>query len=182
MDRRTALITLAAGLLVPAAAAPTYTGAAACAKCHAEAYRKWSDSRHSKMVQPATPQAIRGDFSSTSEVVLRGSNYGLRERSGVYYVTESYLTGQPQEHRVDFTLGNRRIQHYLTTLPNGRIVVLPPTWDMQRKQWFHNMDIADPDETEDVQVQIWNKVCYSCHVSQEEKNYDNERTATKQFG
>jgi hypothetical protein len=103
------------------------------------------------MGQPATPQGIKGDFSR-GQVELRGSTYGLRERNGDYYITESYLTGQPQEHRVDYTLGNRRIQHYLTTLPDGRIVVLPPTWDVQRKQWFHNMDIADPDETDDVQV------------------------------
>src|SRR5580692_11691634 len=53
--------------------------------------------------------------------------------------------GKPQEHRVDYTLGSRRMQHYLTTLPDGKIVVLPPTWDVQRKQWFHNLDIADPD-------------------------------------
>ena len=179
MDRCTALIVLSAGIAVPAAAAPSYVGAAACAKCHAEVYSKWSASRHSKMVQPATPQGIRGDFSRSSEVVLRGSPYGLRERAGVYYITESFLTGHPQEHRVDYTLGNRRIQHYLTTLTDGRIVVLPPTWDVQRKQWFHNMDIADPDETDDVQVQIWNKGCYSCHVSQEEKNYDNEKDSYK---
>jgi predicted CXXCH cytochrome family protein len=178
MDRCTALIVLAAGIAAPAAAAPTYVGAAACAKCHAEVYRKWSASRHSKMVQPATPQGIKGDFSLI-HVQLRGSDYALRVRSGVYYITESYLTGQPQEHRVDYTLGNRRIQHYLTTLPSGRIVVLPPTWDVGRKQWFHNLDIADPDETDDVQVQIWNKVCYSCHVSQEEKNYDGEEDSYK---
>src|ERR1700693_2867009 len=172
MDRRTALIVLAAGIVAPASAAPSYVGAVACAKCHAEVYRKWSESRHSKMVQPATPQGVKGDFGQ-SQVLLRGSDYGLRERSGVYYIRESYLTGKEQEHRVDYTLGNRRIQHYLTTLPDGRIVVLPPTWDVQRKQWFHNMDIADPDETDDVQVQIWNQSCYSCHVSQEEENYDN---------
>jgi hypothetical protein len=64
-------------------------------------------------------------------------------------------------------------------LPNGRIVVLPPTWEVQLKQWFHNMDIADPDETSEVLVQIWNKGGYSCHVSQEEKNFDLEKDAYK---
>jgi Tetratricopeptide repeat/HEAT repeats/Cytochrome c554 and c-prime len=178
MDRRMALIVLAAAIMAPAGATPSYVGAAACAKCHAEVYRKWSESRHSKMVQPANPQGVKGDFSR-GHVRLRDSDYLLRERDGAYYITESYLSGKPQEHRVDYTLGNRRIQHYLTTLPSGRIVVLPPTWDVQRKQWFHNMDIADPDETDDVQVQIWNKGCYSCHVSQEEKNYDNATDSYK---
>ena len=130
------------------------------------------------MVQPAARSSVKGDFA-LNQVRLRGDNYLLRERDGAYYITESYLSGKPQEHRVDYTLGSRRIQHYLTTLPNGRIVVLPPTWDVQLKQWFHNMDIADPDETSEVLVQIWNKGCYSCHVSQEEKNFDLEKDAYK---
>jgi len=43
--------------------------------------------------------------------------YGLSQKDGVYYITESYLTGKQQEHRVDYTLG-------LATLPSGRIIVL----------------------------------------------------------
>jgi Tetratricopeptide repeat/Cytochrome c554 and c-prime len=161
-----------------AATAPAYVGMAACAKCHAEIHRQWTHSRHSKMVQPATKESVQGDFK-LSRVKLRDATYGLRERDGVFYITESYLTGKPQEHRVDYTLGNRRIQHYLTTLSDGKIIVLPPSWDISRKGWFHNLDIADPDEVEGVQVQVWNKGCYSCHVSQQEKNFDVEKNEYK---
>jgi predicted CXXCH cytochrome family protein len=169
------LILLAAGLT--AAAGPAYVGAAACAKCHAEEQRRWSQSRHSKMVQPATATSVKGDFAR-GQIVLRGDRYTLREKGGIYYIAESYLTGKEQEHRVEYTLGNRRIQHYLTTLPSGRVIVLPPSWDVQRKEWFHNFDIGDPDETSEVMVQVWNKNCYSCHVSQQEKNFD---AATSQY-
>jgi len=137
------------------------------------------------MVQPATPSAVTGDFAH-APVTLRGSVYRFRVQAGVYYVTESYLTGKPQEHRVQYTLGNRRIQHYLTTLPDGRIIVLPPTWDVLRKNWFHNLDIDDPEEAPGVQVQIWNKSCYSCHVSQQQKNFNGDdnayRTTWLDFG
>lgn len=175
------------GLAMSAFAAPgtSYIGAAACAQCHADAHRKWSQSRHSKMVQPATTASVKGDFSRSS-VQLRGTSYLLHQRGGQYFITESYLTGRPQEHHVDYTLGNRRIQHYLTTLPGGRILVLPPSWDVERKQWFHNLDIGDPDETNEVMVQVWNKSCFSCHVSQQEKNFDGEtnqyKTAWLDFG
>lgn len=172
------LLLLAASTWSALAAGPTYVGAAACVKCHAEVSHKWAQSRHSKMVQPASSTGVKGDFSR-GRVVLRDDNYTLAERGGAYYITESYLSGKPQEHRIDYTLGNRRMQHYLTTLPDGRIVVLPPTWDVQRQQWFHNMDIADPDETSEILVQTWNKGCYSCHVSQEEKNYDNNTDSYK---
>jgi len=179
------LAALAAAISSRAATASPYAGAAACAKCHADQQRKWSQSRHSKMVQPATAAGVKGDFTR-GEIQLRGAGYQVRQRDGAYYITESYLTGKPQEHRVDYTLGNRRIQHYLTTLPDGRVIVLPPSWDILRKDWFHNLDIADPDEVTGVQVQVWNKNCYGCHVSQEEKNFDAEkgeyRTAWLDFG
>jgi predicted CXXCH cytochrome family protein len=160
------------------AASPAYVGMAACAKCHAEIHSQWTHSRHSKMVQPATKESVQGDFK-LARVKLRDSAFGLRERDGVFYISETYLTGKLQEHRVDYTLGNRRIQHYLTTLPDGKVIVLPPSWDITRKGWFHNLDIADPDEVEGVQVQVWNKMCYSCHVSQQEKNFDAEKNEYK---
>jgi predicted CXXCH cytochrome family protein len=163
-------------LALPAMAAggATYVGAAACTKCHAEQARKWSGSRHSKMLQPASAASVKGDFTRGA-IQLRGLEYRVAQRDGSYYITESYLNGKPQEHRVDFTLGNRRIQHYLTRLASGRIIVLPPSWDVLRKQWFHNFDIGDPDESGEVEVQVWNKGCFSCHVSQEEKHFDTEK-------
>ena len=92
----------------------------------------------------------QGRLHAAAELSCAARHTALRERDGAYYITESYLTGKPQEHRVDYTLGNRRIQHYLTTSPSGRVIVLPPSWDVLRKQWFHNFEIGDPDETSEV--------------------------------
>ncbi len=158
-------------ILPTAYSASVHTTAAGCESCHAGIHKVWAQSRHSKMVQPATRTSVQGDFTR-GRIILRGQAFTLAERNGVFYVTDSYLHGTLEEHRVDYTLGNRRIQHYLTKLPDGRIIVLPPSWDILRKQWFHNLDIDDPDEAPGVQVQLWNKNCYSCHVSQEEKNFD----------
>jgi predicted CXXCH cytochrome family protein len=161
-----------------AADAHSYAGAKSCIECHASSSHAWTGSRHSKMIQPASAASVRGDFAR-GQIVLRDSPYRLAARSGVYYITETYLTGKPVEHRIDYTLGSRRIQHYLSKLPDGRIIVLPPTWDVLRKDWFHNLDIDDPEEAPGVQVQIWNKSCYGCHVSQQDKNYDLEKNVYK---
>lgn len=149
----------------------TYVGAGACAKCHAAEFEKWSHARHGKMLQPAAPASVEGDFT-VGAVRLRGATYRLREQAGVYYITESFLSGKEQEHRIDYTLGSRRIQHYLTTLPDGRIILLPPSWDVLRKQWFHNIDIVNPEESNRVLLQLWNKNCFGCHVSREEKGFN----------
>ena len=47
-----------------------------------------------------------------------------------------------------------RVQHYLTTLPDGRIVVLPPSWDVEKREWFHNLDIVNPDEAATNPIQV----------------------------
>ena len=155
-------------------AEPTYVGAAVCSRCHSSQFQEWSHARHGKMLQPATPSSVEGDFTA-GEVKLRGLTYRLRVKGGTYYISESYLSGREQEHRVDYTLGSRRIQHYLTTLPDGRIIVLPPSWDVLRKEWFHNLEIVNPEESDRVLLQIWNRSCYGCHVSREEKGFDPER-------
>jgi predicted CXXCH cytochrome family protein len=146
-----------------------FVGAAACASCHQQTHDRWKSARHSKMLQPATTATVTGDFSKPS-VTLHGERFPLRVDGGAYFITSS-LTGSAQEHRVEYTLGSRRIQHYLTTIDQGMIVVLPPTWDVQRRQWLHNMDIVRPDENHQRPVQQWNKDCVGCHVSEQENNY-----------
>jgi predicted CXXCH cytochrome family protein len=152
------------------APAASYVGAQACASCHQDVYDNWKSGRHSKMIQPATAASVKGDFTKAS-VTLRGSRYTLRAANGEYFISESYLAGTEQEHKVQYTLGSRRIQHYLTTIDHGRIIVLPPSWDVQRRQWFDNMEIVRPDENDQKPVQQWNKNCFGCHVSQQENHY-----------
>ena len=146
-------------------------GSGECVVCHEAAHDDWTSSRHSKMVQPAVPGQVKGDFSE-EQLTLRGEDYRIRRVGSQYFITESFFTGEPVEHQVDYTLGNRRIQHYLTTLEDGRVIVLPPTWDVLRREWFHNLEIAAPDQAEGIiPVQLWNKNCFGCHVSDQIKGF-----------
>ncbi len=161
------------GILLLAAVSPGFVGATVCRGCHAEIHARWDASRHSKMVRPASPQGVRGDFS-VKEITLRSEPYRFEAKDGKYFITESKLLGKKTRHRILFTLGNRRIQHYLTRLDDGRIVVLPPSWDVLRKEWFHNMEIVGPEPEKGMAVQVWNLNCFGCHVSQQERNFDLE--------
>jgi predicted CXXCH cytochrome family protein len=145
-------------------------GANVCASCHRDVHDEWQSGRHSKMIQPANASSVQGDFSNT-RITLRGQTFQLRAAGGAYFITESNITGTPREHRVEYTLGSRRIQHYLTTIENGRIIVLTPSWDVQRRTWFDNMEIVRPDEDDRTPVQQWNKNCVGCHVSQQDNHY-----------
>jgi tetratricopeptide (TPR) repeat protein len=171
--------------LPPEASAGGYVGARRCAECHAAMTEKWLSGRHSRMLQPASTASVAGDFSPR-RFELRRRRYSVRSEAGAFFVTESDLEGRARERRVDFTLGSRRVQHYLTTLSDGRIAVLAPSWDVERRQWFHNMEIVDPEETTETRVQVWNANCVGCHVSQEQKRYDHAsrryRTEWMDFG
>jgi hypothetical protein len=123
------------------------------------------------MLQRASAASVVGDFSPR-RLELRGRRYSVRAEGEAFFITDSDLDRGARERRVDFTLGSRRIQHYLTTLDDGRIVVLAPSWDVGRRQWFHNMEIVDPEETTQTRVQVWNAHCVGCHVSQQQKRYE----------
>jgi predicted CXXCH cytochrome family protein len=123
------------------------------------------------MVRPATPEGVKGDFTR-GKIELRGDSYVLEAKGGQYFITESRIVGKKTRHRVLYTLGNRRIQHYLTALADGRVVVLAPSWDVLRKEWFHNMEIVGREPEAGIAVQVWNMNCFGCHVSQEERHFD----------
>jgi predicted CXXCH cytochrome family protein len=162
----------AAGAAPPPAApsASSYVGAATCASCHPSLHAKWKAGRHSKMIQAAAASSVLGDFSAGA-LRLRGKRYAVRRAGDAWFITEGDLAGAPRERRVDYTLGSRRVQHYLTKLEDGRLVVLPPSWDVQRREWFHNLEIVDLEESGATKVQVWNAHCHGCHVSGQEKNF-----------
>jgi hypothetical protein len=145
--------------------------AATCAACHASIHDRWAGGRHSKMLQPATPSTVLGPFAGKA-IQIRGATFTLSSEADGYFVRGPFPTAKEEVHRVHFTLGSRRVQHYLAKLPDGRLVVLPPTWDVEKREWFHNLDIVNPDEAALNPIQVWNRSCYGCHVSGAEKRFD----------
>ena len=136
------------GSASPSAAQTSVRGAvpaATCAKCHASIHQQWLGARHSKMLQPATPATVLAPFSGRS-IELRGTAFTLTHEGDRYFIRGPFPTAKEEVHRVEYTLGSRRVQHYLARLPDGRLVVLPPAWDVQKGEWFHNLDIVNPDD------------------------------------
>jgi predicted CXXCH cytochrome family protein len=150
-----------------------FVGSQACRECHASTHSSWTNGRHSRMLQDANARSVIPAFDRT--VTLHGRDYRLERDGDSFFVLETYLQPKPTRRRVDFTLGSRRVQHYLSRLEDGRIVVLPPSYDVEKKEWFHNLDIVDFEESGEVKVQVWNSNCFGCHVSGEQKGFDPNR-------
>ena len=74
------LVSLAATAVSPTQAAGTqvaaradtsgYVGAQACVACHGQIHQTWKSGRHSKMLQRATADAVKGDFTRSAVTLL----------------------------------------------------------------------------------------------------------------
>ena len=159
------------------ARASTYTGAAACAKCHAEIHAKWSQSRHSKMVQPATRTSVKGDFTR-GKLQLRGAPYAVRERDGAYYITESTLTGKPAGASRGLHAGQSphpALPHHALHRPRHRAA---------RQVGMCCASSGSTTSTSPIPTRPARSWCRSgtrtvsrCHVSRQEKGYDTAKNA-----
>lgn len=115
---------------------PEWTGSDTCAECHARETRKWRASTHSLSVRPFSEEALARPFD--------GEVYTTRELDhhmgpGPSMTCEKQ-DGSMERFPVDFVMGARRIQMYLTRFGDGRFQVLPVFVEIPRKRWF---DYAD---------------------------------------
>ncbi|MEO7158480.1 MAG: cytochrome c3 family protein, partial [Vicinamibacterales bacterium] len=63
-------------------------------------------------------------------------------------------------------------QGYLSTLPDGRIYVLPVFWHVAAKRWIDWKELTPiPDGAHDIR-QIWNANCFNCHATNIVQGYD----------
>lgn len=150
-----------------------YRGSGACKECHESAYQQWDQSLHRKMIQTAGVDSVLGDFQNRT-LQWKEWRFRMFRQDGSYWIEEIFGQEAPKVFPVTYTLGSKRIQHYLSQQPDGRIRITFPTWDVLKKEWFHSAEIIPTGHHADTSVQIWNQHCYNCHVSQEQQGYDIE--------
>lgn len=150
----------------------TYMGSQSCGECHEDKHSEWSQSLHSKMIQEVSSKSVLGEFGPQVSLQHQGVEYRMRLENGAYWISESLPDSKTTRYKVDYTLGSKRIQHYLSRRPDGRIRVLFPTWDVRAEKWFHSSEIIPTGHHAEVSIQYWNQHCYNCHVSQKDQGFD----------
>ena len=154
----------------------TYVGSKACATCgHEKIYNDWTISLH-HMIQEPSAKTVLGDFNNQT---LEHENWRFRmykDANDAFFIQEWTPSGKENVYRVTYTLGSKRIQHYLCLLPDGSIRVAYPTWDVAVQKWIHSTEIIrGAHHSNDGMLeplQVWNKHCWNCHTSQEKIGYD----------
>jgi len=148
-----------------------YLGSDACARCHEAEHELWKNSLHIKMTRPVADAAIVGNFRDGTKFADHDRSYTFGTKDGKPYVSISFGGRAPETFSVDYTLGAKRLQGYLSTLPDGRIYVLPVFWHVPNKRWVDWKEVTPiPDGAHDIR-QIWNANCFNCHATNIAQGY-----------
>ena len=158
--------------------ATSYLGSQSCARCHDVEHTQWKNSLHIKMTKPVAEATIAGDFRDGTTFADHDRSYTFGMKGGKPFVTIAFGDRAPETFTVDYTLGAKRYQGYLSMLPEGRIYVLPVFWHVASKRWLDWKEITPiPDGAHDLR-QIWNQNCFNCHGTNIVQGFD---IPTKQY-
>jgi predicted CXXCH cytochrome family protein len=149
-----------------------YLGSQSCARCHDAEHKQWKDSLHIKMTKPIAEATVVGDFRDGTRFADHDRSYVFGTKGGKPFVSVSFGGRPPETFTVDYMLGAKNYQGYLSTLPEGKIFVLPVFWHIATKRWLDWKEITPiPDGAHDIR-QIWNSNCFNCHATNIVRGYD----------
>jgi predicted CXXCH cytochrome family protein len=156
----------------PNTSSADYLGSRACARCHQTDFEQWERSLHLRMTKPVAEATVVGDFSDGTRLADHGRSFVFSRSSGRPTMTVTYGKGPTETFQVDYTLGAKRYQGYLSKLADGRIYVLPAFWHIESKRWLDWKEITPiPDGAHDLR-QIWNTNCFNCHATNLAQGFD----------
>ena len=157
---------------LPPTTSGDYLGSTMCARCHQEDFDQWQRSLHIRMTKPIAEATVVGDFSEGTRFADHGRSFEFGRAGGRPFIRVAFGSGIPETFPVDYTLGHKRYQGYLSKLPDGRIYVLPAFWHIESRRWVDWKEITPiPDDAHDLR-QIWNTNCFNCHATNLAQGFD----------
>ncbi len=156
----------------PTTAPTDYLGSKACARCHQEDYDRWEQSLHIRMTKPVAEATVLGDFSEGARLAAHDRRFEFGRANGRPFMQVAFGTSAPETFSVDYTLGFKRFQGYLSMRPDGRIYVLPAFWHVESRRWIDWKEITPvPDGAHGLR-QVWNINCFNCHATNIAQGFD----------
>jgi predicted CXXCH cytochrome family protein len=151
----------------------------ACTNCHQTEHTQWLKSDHAKAMALATPATVLADFNNKEE-----SHFD--EKARFYKKDQQYWAdiGQNEtqtSYQIKFTFGHYPLQQYLVETDNGKLQVIPFSWDSRPteqggQRWYHNYateNITTADRLHWLQpLQNWNGMCADCHSDGLQRHYE----------
>lgn len=83
----------------------TYVGAAACKKCHKEAYEGWKSTMHPYKFQRVSPEAVIGDFKKNNRLKSDDKTITMLEKEGEYFITATGPDEKERTYKIKYLIG-----------------------------------------------------------------------------
>jgi len=177
-----ALVALAARPAAGAEEQPSrsgYAGSETCRECHAELYERWSHTGHALTLRAFAPDVPARPFDGE---YFEARGVDQRIGPGPQMRVEG-PGGAQKEFPVEIVIGVRRVQMFTTTMPDGRIQVLPVFLEVPTKKWFDYADFIfggpnqfdiPPDSPNSWYGpgRNFNSRCGACHTTNYDIGYD----------
>ena len=166
---------------------PGYNRLERCSACHTDFYAKWRKSLHSVAMQVASDSTVLGDFTAHNVHDYAGVKTRMFVQDGRHVMETGGPDGKRRTYPIEYTIGVRQHQVFLTWFPGGRWQVLPVYYDGTADRWAdaHEGGVLEggrPPQPGDYYFwgnrgRAWNYHCFDCHASRVEKHYDVEADA-----
>ena len=170
-----------------------YVGSKTYGMCHQDVYQNWLHTGMARMLRPYAPENIFGDFAKNNvfylddEAIVDSESYKFvqdKERqpfarmivdNGRHYFEIKQSDQIWHRYPVDYTIGSKWQQGYVTRLPNGQLQVFPIEFNARYGKWVNFWKIIDAPGTERDNPRQWEKFspatnylmnCAVCHTSQ----------------
>ena len=160
---------------------PKYVGAAECERCHGEVHAHWAASTHALTFTPATKETVPSGLWAGQVVDHPPGRTRFHAQGDVLHAETLGPAGTSVSYPVTHQVGRTRIQMLITTLPDGRMQVLPSMREHGTGEWFdytalyfagpggdpHVPPIVRPGEPSvwTGPVRSWDAQCSRCHES-----------------
>jgi predicted CXXCH cytochrome family protein len=129
------------------------------------------------MTKPIADATVVGDFGG-ARLTAHDRSFEFGRTNGKPVMKVAFGTRPPETFQVDYTLGFKRYQGYLSMLPDGRMYVLPAFWHVESRRWIDWKEITPiPDGAHQLR-QIWNTNCFNCHATNLSQGFD---AATRKY-
>lgn len=151
-----------------------FVGDLACKNCHAEAWNQWRSSHHFQAMLPANDSSVRAPFRGE---MLQADGVTTRffRQDSLFFIETQASDGKNQAFPIAYSFGYHPLQQYLVAFPKGRLQVTRQSWDVDRRQWYHQyagQHIAANDWLHWTRgAQTWNLMCAECHSTNLKTNY-----------
>ncbi len=155
---------------------PSYAGSEACVQCHRREFDSWRQTGMAKMLRPFSAENIMGDFRPGTEFrnELGQEIVRMGDDGRPFFDIQGQDT-RWHRYRVDYTIGSKWQQGYVTSLPDGRMQVLPIEYNQLQRKWVNYWKLIDPPGSVRADIQRFPELlpatnyemnCAICHTSQ----------------